>query len=154
MAWLQAFGILTCAPMLMHAIVHGGGGGGGDCRDTTRESAMGVDSRREIHCHTGDPNQCPYCAWLFGQMLYQLSYPGPTPFFSSFFSMYIMSVLFCQFNSIFKKTAIIPQEAIFFWSWRARKIIHKVKRTKQQTQHHQQKSLTLTIVSSALWAAG
>ena len=23
MAWLQAFGILTCAPMLMHAIVHG-----------------------------------------------------------------------------------------------------------------------------------
>ena len=33
------------------------------------------------------------------------------------------------------------------WSWRARKIIiPKVKRTIQQTQHHRQKSLTLTIV--------
>ena len=46
-----------------------------------------------------------------------------------------------------KKTLIIPQGAILLWSWRARKIIiHKVKRTIQQTQHHQQKSLTLTIV--------
>ena len=50
------------------------------CRDATRESAMGVDSRREIYCHTGDPNPCQYCAWLFGQMLYQLSYPGPTTY--------------------------------------------------------------------------
>ena len=51
-----------------------------------------------------------------------------------------------QFNSI-QKTLIIPQGVILLWSWRARKIIiHKVKRTIQQTQHHQQKSLTLTIV--------
>ena len=51
-----------------------------------------------------------------------------------------------QFNS---KTLIIPQGAILLLSWRARKIIiHKVKKTItiQQTQHHQQKSLTLTIV--------
>ena len=74
MAWLQAFGILTCVQMLMHAIVHGG------CRGATRESALGVDSRREIRCHTGDPNPCQYCAWLFSQMLYQLSYPGPTAY--------------------------------------------------------------------------
>ena len=42
----------------------------------------------------------------------------------------------------------MPQGAILLWSWRARKIIiHKVKRTIQQTQHHhQQKGLTLTIV--------
>ena len=51
-----------------------------------------------------------------------------------------------QFNSI-KKTLIIPQGAILLWSWRVRKItIQKVKRTIQQTQHHQQKSLNLTIV--------
>ena len=51
------------------------------------------------------------------------------------------------FNSI-QETLIIPQGqgAISLWLWRARKIIHKVKRTLQQTQHHQQKSLTLTIV--------
>ena len=53
-----------------------------------------------------------------------------------------------EFNSI-KKTLIIPQGAILLWSWRAHKIIiHKVKRTIQQTQHHQQKSLTLTNVNS------
>ena len=40
-----------------------------------------------------------------------------------------------------KKTLIIPQGAILLWSWRARKIIiHKIKRTIQQTQHHHQKS--------------
>ena len=48
---------------------------------------------------------------------------------------------FCsiQFNSI-QKTLIIPQGAILLWTWRARKKIqkiHKVKRTIQQTQHHQ-----------------
>ena len=51
-----------------------------------------------------------------------------------------------QFSSI-KKTLIIPHGAVLLWSWRARKIImHKVKRTIQQTQHHPRKSLTLTIV--------
>ena len=51
-----------------------------------------------------------------------------------------------QFNSI-QKTSIIPQGAILLWSWRACKIIiHKVKRTIQQTQHQQQQSLPLTIV--------
>ena len=52
-----------------------------------------------------------------------------------------------QFNS---KNFIIPQGAILLWSWRTRKKqqqkTHKVKRTIQQTQHHQQKSLTLTII--------
>ena len=43
-----------------------------------------------------------------------------------------------QFNSI-RKTVIIPQGAVLLWSWQAHKTI-------QQTQHHQQKSLTLTIV--------
>ena len=52
---------------------------------------------------------------------------------------------YCKFSSV-QITLIIPQGAILLWSWRARKIIiHKVKRTIQQTQH-QQKSLTLTIV--------
>ena len=57
-----------------------------------------------------------------------------------------------QFSSI-KKTLIIPQGAILLWSWRACKIIiHKVERTIQQKQHHQQKSLTLTIViDTELW---
>ena len=36
-----------------------------------------------------------------------------------------------QFNS---ETLIIPQGAILLWSWRARKKIHKVKRTIQQTK--------------------
>ena len=50
-------------------------------------------------------------------------------------------------NSIFNFKKIIPRGAILLWSWPARKIImRKVKRTMQQTQHHQQKSLTLTIV--------
>ena len=52
-----------------------------------------------------------------------------------------------QFNSI---KQIIPQGTILLWSWRARKKTkkqkHKLKRTIQQTQHHQQKSLTLTRV--------
>ena len=53
-----------------------------------------------------------------------------------------------QFSSVqFKKTVIIPQGAILLWSWWTGKIIiHKVKKTIQQTQHHQQKNLTLTIV--------
>ena len=46
-----------------------------------------------------------------------------------------------------KKTLIIPQGATLLWSWQARKmLLHKVKRTIRQTQHHQKKSLTLTIV--------
>ena len=34
----------------------------------------------KIPCLTGDSNPCPYCAWLFCQMLYQLSYPCPTKY--------------------------------------------------------------------------
>ena len=50
-----------------------------------------------------------------------------------------------QFSSI-KKTWITPQGAILLWSWWARKIVtYKVKRKIQQTQHHQQKSLTLSL---------
>ena len=50
-----------------------------------------------------------------------------------------------QFSSV-QKTLIIPQGTMLLWSWRACKIIiHKVERTIQQTQHHHQKSLTLTI---------
>ena len=64
------------------------------------------------------------------------------------YSVLLLSAL--DLNTIqiqIQKTLIIPQGAILLWSWRARKImIHKVKRTIQQTQHHQQKSLTLTIV--------
>ena len=50
------------------------------------------------------------------------------------------------FNSVqLKKT--FPTGAILLWSWRALNIIHKITRTiQQQTQHHQQKGLTLTIV--------
>ena len=45
-----------------------------------------------------------------------------------------------KINSI-QKALIIPQVEILLWSWRARKIIiHKVKRTIQQTQHLQKKS--------------
>ena len=46
-----------------------------------------------------------------------------------------------QLNSI-QTTLIIPQGAILLWSWWARKImIHKVKRTIQQTQHNHQRVL-------------
>ena len=38
---------LTCAPMLLLAIAHGG------CTDTARESALQVDSGRKIPCRTG-----------------------------------------------------------------------------------------------------
>ena len=59
-------------------------------------------------------------------------------------AVFSVSLVRHQFNSI-QKTLIIPQGAILLWSWRARKKQqHKVKRTIQQTQHHQQKSLTLT----------
>ena len=58
------------------------------------------------------------CAWL-----------GRLKFNSFFFSLE-----FSQLNSI-KNTLIIPQGAILLWSQRVRKIIiHKVKRTIQQTK--------------------
>ena len=67
----QCLGFLMCTQMLMHAIAHGG------CVDTVRESALKVDSGRKIPCHTRDFNLCWYCAWLFSQTLYPLSYPWP-----------------------------------------------------------------------------
>ena len=54
--------------MLMHAIAHCG------CRDTVRESALEVDSARNIPCRTWDSNPRQYCAWLFSETLYPLSY--------------------------------------------------------------------------------
>ena len=49
------------------------------------------------------------------------------------------------FKFKFKKTLIIPQEAILLWSWWARKIM-KTRTIQQQAQHHQQTGPTLTIV--------
>ena len=43
-------GSLTCAQMLMHAIVHEG------LRTHVRESALKVDSGRKIPCRTGESN--------------------------------------------------------------------------------------------------
>ena len=45
------------------------------CTDTTRKSALEVDSGRKISCRTGDSNPRQYCAWLFSQTLYQVSCP-------------------------------------------------------------------------------
>ena len=53
-----------------------------------------------------------------------------------------VSLLMIQFKFKIQIMLIIPQWAILLWSWRARKIIHNVKRTVQQTHHHQQKGLT------------
>ena len=58
-------GSLTCAQMLMDAIVHGG------VRTHVRESAPKVDSGRKIPCRTGESNLRQRRA---GPMLYQLSY--------------------------------------------------------------------------------
>ena len=65
--------------MLMHAIAHGG------CANTVRESALKVDSERNIPCRTGDStNPRQYnCASVFSQILYQLSYPAQLRFLSS-----------------------------------------------------------------------
>ena len=48
----------------MHAIAHEG------YTDTTRESALKVDSGRKIPCRTRESNLCWQCA---GPLLYQLS---------------------------------------------------------------------------------
>ena len=54
--------------MLMHVIAHGG------CTNTVRESALKVDSEGTIPCRNRESNPRPYCSWLFGPMLYPLSY--------------------------------------------------------------------------------
>ena len=57
--------------MFMHATAHGG------CTDTVRQSALEVDSGRNIPCCTGDSNPRQYYAWFFSRTLYQLSYTRP-----------------------------------------------------------------------------
>ena len=71
----QCLGFLTCAQMLTHMIAHGDGGGG----DIVRESVLELDSGRKSPCRTttGDSNPHHYCARLFRQTLYQLSYSNP-----------------------------------------------------------------------------
>ena len=56
LAWTT--GSLTCAHMVMHAIALGG------CMDTVRESAVTVDSGRELRCCTGESNLCQRLAGL------------------------------------------------------------------------------------------
>ena len=71
MVWLPVFGILKCTPTLVPAIAHRG------WTDTVKESALEVDTRRKIYCHTrySDPHQ--HCTWLFCPMLCLLSCPRP-----------------------------------------------------------------------------
>ena len=58
-------GSLTCTQMLMHAIAHG------ERTYTVRESALKVDSGRNIPCRTGESNLRQRRA---GPMFYQMSY--------------------------------------------------------------------------------
>ena len=63
----QCLGILTCAHMLIRAIAYWGLYG----------HRKRVCSGRKIACRGGDSNPRQYCAWLFSQTLYQLSYRRP-----------------------------------------------------------------------------
>ena len=66
--------------MLMHVIVNCTHR---VCTDTVRVSALAIDSGRKIPSRTEDLNLHQYYSWLFSQTLYQLSYPGPWPNFTS-----------------------------------------------------------------------
>ena len=55
----QCLGFLTSAQMLMRAITLGG------CTDTVRESALEVDSGRQIPSRTGNSNPRQYYTWRF-----------------------------------------------------------------------------------------
>ena len=63
-------GLLMCAQMLMHMIVHGG------CMNTIR-----VDTEswltRNIPFRIGESNLWQHCAWIFGLTFYQLSCATP-----------------------------------------------------------------------------
>ena len=72
MVWLLLSGFLMRAQTFMYMIVHMG------CTDTVRESALELDSGREIPCHSWNSNLCHSCTGLafhyFSQTLHQLSY--------------------------------------------------------------------------------
>ena len=73
----QCLGFLMLAQMLMHVIAHMG------CMDILRECALEAHSGRKIPCHNKESNPCKYCACLFSQTLYQLSYSCPKHDFST-----------------------------------------------------------------------
>ena len=62
MVRLPVFGILKCTPTLVPAIAHRG------WTDTVKESALEVDTRRKIYCHTWYSNPHQHCTWLFCPM--------------------------------------------------------------------------------------
>ena len=64
------------------------------CMDTVSESALEADSGRKIPCRTWDSNPQQYCAWIFSQTLYQLSYPGPGDNTVSIFQLHLRQFTF------------------------------------------------------------
>ena len=65
MVWLPVFGIFNVRTDVNACTHTGGGGGGGGLADAARESALKVDSGRNIPCRTGDLNPPQYCALAF-----------------------------------------------------------------------------------------
>ena len=122
----------------------------------TKQSHTRLSAHPRRNNHTQDYHTLVFT--VFQDTLWNYDCPNTTKWTQNAYrilflqSIFILAWLQCllgiwQGFNLIQKTLIISQGAILLWSWRVHKIIiHKVKRTLQQTQHHQQKSVTLTIL--------